>query len=343
MATLTTPSTHSTPTPILDTTEILPSFRMDLRRGAPDMFVDLSATDWSSLSWKDLGSPYQVNSMSRHRKAWEAEHDEEMAVQTQWTFFNHYFHEMFATNVPERRQELQGELLRKLGTLNIKGAARAIHQLAQVLLWNKAHRIEDAIWDPRGKRALFADLEVQNPQILFLGAAEGYEAMQLLAMYGGHAVLVDYDPFCKAVRYGEFPEAYPFLGTDHSTGQPKVFRRTDFDIEYVVEDIRNLNYGKVFDIVVSIGLIEHFPDDYKPLAIDFHRRFLKPGGYAIFTTPRVQFLSKVFYTVMGEIMNFGYRELMNTEQLGLYVYENGFDILRAGTIKAHNGIIAKVR
>ena len=32
--------------------------------------------------------------------------------------------------------------------------------------------------------------------------------MQLLAMYpGGHATLVDYDPFCRAVRFGEFPAA----------------------------------------------------------------------------------------------------------------------------------------
>jgi hypothetical protein len=42
-------------------------------------------------------------------------------------------------------------------------------------------------------------------------------------------------------------------------------------------------------------------------------------------------------------MNFGYRELMTPQQLGLYVYENGFDILRAGYIKAHNGVIAKAR
>ena len=42
-------------------------------------------------------------------------------------------------------------------------------------------------------------------------------------------------------------------------------------------------------------------------------------------------------------MNYGYRELMDARQLGLYAYENGFDILRCGYIKGHNGIIAQER
>lgn len=345
MATTTAPHpTATTPAHDLDTTFLMGNYRADLRLSAPDRFDDLTPTDWGRLSWADLGRPYQVNNMSHIRREWEAEHEEEMAVQTQWTFFNHYFHELFATNVPERRAELGREIGAKIASLNIKGAARAIKSFAQLMLWNKVHRVEDAVWDPRGKRALFADLDVERPNILFLGAAEGYEAMQLLAMYpGGHAVLVDYDPFCKEVRYGQFPEAYPFVGNDPSTAQHKVYYREDFDITFEVADIRDLKYGQEFDIVLSVGLIEHFPDEYKPLALEFHRRFLKPGGYAVITTPRIQPLSRVFYTVMGEIMNFGYRELMDTRQLGLYVYENGFDILRAGTIKAHNGIIAKVR
>ena len=81
----------------------------------------------------------------------------------------------------------------------------------------------------------------------------------------------------------------------------------------------------------------------EPLAFEWHRQFLKPGGYAVITTPRRQLRSKAFYIAMGEIMNYGYRELMDTRQMGLYAYENGFDILRAGYIKAHNGLVAKIR
>lgn len=345
MATLTAPAQAVfTPEIGIGETLMLDTHRIDLRTTPPDKFKDVTSTDWSRLTWDEVGRPYQVNNYSRHRLEWEAEHGEEMAVQTQWEHFNRFFHELFVTNVPERRAQLRQELLDKFKGFDLAHIGETLMDFIQLAIWNRVHRTEDAVWDPRGKRALFEGLEVEKPNILFLGAADGYEAMQLLAMYpGGHAVLVDYDDFCRTERFGNFPERYPFLGNDPSTGQHKVYHVGDMDIDFEVEDIRNLKYGKEFDIVISVGLIEHFPDEHKPVAIDFHRRFLKPGGYAIVTTPRQQFQSKMFYMVMGEIMNFGYRELMDARQMGLYVYENGFDILRCGYIKAHNGLIAKPR
>jgi hypothetical protein len=38
---------------------------------------------------------------------------------------------------------------------------------------------------------------------------------------------------------------------------------------------------------------------------------------------------------MADVMNHTYRELMNIQQMGFY--EVGFDIVRHGFIKAHNG------
>lgn len=339
-----TPQTFSDDAIDMGVTELLDTHRIDTRTTAPDLFEDVTSTDWERLSWEDVGRPYQVTNYSKHRHEWEHDHDDEMPVQTQWQYFNKFFHELFATDVPARRRTLFKQLLKNLGSLDLGHALETINEMAQISIWNKIHRVEDAVWDPRGKRALFEGLDVEKPNILFLGAADGYEAMQLMAMYpGGHAVLVDYDEFCKDVRFGEFPERYPFVGYNPQTGGQRIWYRDEMDIDFEVADIRDLQYGREFDVVVSIGLIEHFPDEHKPLAIDFHRQFLKQGGYAIFTTPRAQFRSKAYYTFMGDIMNFGYRELMTPQQLGLYVYENGFDILRAGYIKAHNGIIAKER
>ncbi|QXD15526.1 methyltransferase domain-containing protein [Rhodocaloribacter litoris] len=328
----------------LETTGLRPTYRFDLRTGPPDVFVDASETDWRHLTWKDVGRPYLVENYSKRRRAWEQEQGREMPVPVQWKFFNKHFHQLFMTDLDEAPAEARQRLQRHLAGLNLHGAAEVLKELARMKIWNKVHRVEDAVWDPRGKRALFEGLDVKRPRILFLGAAEGYEAMQLLALYpGGHAVLVDYDDFCRTDRYGHFPEAYPFLGRNPATGQWDVYHKEDFHIDYVVEDIRNLKYGREFDIVLSVGLIEHFPDEHKPLVFDFHRRFLKPGGYAIMTTPRRQLRSRLFYLAMGELMNFGYRELMDVRQMGLYAYENGFEILRAGHIKAHNGIIARAR
>lgn len=64
---------------------------------------------------------------------------------------------------------------------------------------------------------------------------------------------------------------------------------------------------------------------------------------AIITTPRNQIRGRAFYTIMSDLLNFGYRELMDVWQLGLYAHQNGFEVVRAGYIKAHNGLICRVR
>ncbi|MER3481823.1 MAG: class I SAM-dependent methyltransferase [Meiothermus sp.] len=328
----------------LDTTWLTPTYRADLRTGKPEVFVDETHLDFARLSWKDLGRPYRVENYSSDRKAWEAEHGQEMPVLVQWKHFNRAFHSMFSTPMPQRLEQTRADLRQAFALFDSHQLAEAFEDWLQARVWNKVHRQEDAVWDPRGKRALFEGLRVNRPRILFLGAAEGYEAMQLQAMYpGGEAVLVDYDEFCKTERFGQFPEEYPFLGYNPSTGGWKTYHRADFNTYFVVEDIRNLDFGAEFDIVLSVGLLEHFPDTLKPQAIEWHRKFVRPGGYVILTTPRRQLKSKVFYRVMGRLMNYGYRELMDARQLGKYAHENGLGVLRCGYIKAHNGVVARVR
>ena len=328
----------------LESVRRLPTHIEDLRTGPPDVFVDSSDTDWSALRWSEIGRPHVVDEYSRRRTEWERERGEPMPVPIQWEHFNRSFHALFASDVPARLAETRRELGRKLVGLELPAVRHLLRELVQLGIWNHVQRVEDAVWDPRGKRALFEGLDVERPRILFLGAADGFEAMQLLAQYpGGEAVLVDYDDFCRTERFGNFPETYPFLGRSPRTGGWDVFRREDFAVDFVVSDIRDLAFGREFDIVLSVGLLEHFPDEHKPLVFEWHREFLRPGGYAVLTTPRRQWRSRAFYLAMGEIMNYGYRELMDERQLGLYAYENGFEILRSGYIKAHNGVIARPR
>jgi len=258
--------------------------------------VDETRLDFAQLSWKELGRPYRVENYSVERKAWEAEHGQEMPVLVQWQHFNRAFHSLFASDLPLRLEQTRQELRAAFAGFKLSEIGETFEDWLQVRVWNKVHRVEDAVWDPRGKRALFEGLEVRRPSILFLGAAEGYEAMQLSAMYpGGEIVLVDYDAFCRDERFGKFPEAYPFLGYNPATGSWKTYHREDFRVDFVVEDIRNLNYGPEFDIVLSVGLLEHFPDSLKPMVVEWHRKFVKPGGYAILTTPAVS-SSPSFFT-----------------------------------------------
>lgn len=329
------------------TTQLTPSYRVDLRNPANDnldQFINANlVSDWSQLTWKTVGKPYEVKSVARSKREWERQHGD-MSVKESWEFFNRSFHEWFVKDVPVELSNSKKDLMKYLARFQLGEVKQALGETVRLSLWNYAHRIEDGIWDPRGKRALFEGLDVQKPRILFLGAAEGYEAMQLHAMYPeGEVVMVDYDDFCRTDRFGHFPDSYPFLGTNPASGLPKVWHKNEMNIEYVVSDIRDLPFGKEFDIVLSVGLLEHFPDDFKAEAMDWHRRFLKPGGYVIMTTPRLQLKSRLFYTIMADVMNHTYRELMDVRQMGLYVYEAGFDILRHGYIKVHNGIVAQPR
>lgn len=329
-------------------TRMYPGYRVDLRNSATDtldQFIDDDKVrDWSQLTWKQIGKPYQVKRVSSDRQIWEKENSEPMPVKTSWEHFNRSFHEWFVKDVPAEITEKRNEIFSCLSKFNFKQLTHALGETLQLSLWNYVHRIEDGIWDPRGKRALFKGLDLKNPRILFLGAAEGYEAMQLAAMYpGSEVVLADYDDFCKTDRFGYFPASYPFLGTNPATGAAKIWYKNDMNIEYVISDIRDLPYRNEFDVVLSVGLLEHFPDEYKLEAIEWHRKYLKSGGYAVLTTPRDQWKSRMYYYIMADVMNHTYRELMNIQQMGLYLYENGFDILRHGTIKVHNGIVARMR
>ncbi|MEI5908480.1 class I SAM-dependent methyltransferase [Bacillus spongiae] len=329
-------------------TQLTPSFRLDTREYSAkerNKFVkENTVRDWSQLSWKDIGRPFQVTSYAKEKTNWEKEKGQALPVHTSWEMFNRSFHEWFVKDVPTEMNVAKKQFFSSLTSFKPKQISSALGDLARIHFWNYAHRVQDGIWDPRGKRALFEGLDVEKPRILFLGAAEGYEGMQLSAMYpGGEVVLVDYDAFCKDIRFGEFPDSYPFLGENPQTGGKKVYHKDDFNVTYLVEDIRQLSFGKEFDIVISVGLLEHFPDELKPDVVEWHRKFLKDDGYIIMTTPRAQLRSKLYYEIMSDVMNHTYRELMTLEQMGLYVYENGLDILKHGYIKVHNAIIAKPR
>lgn len=342
--TATAPAQHDFSEQHIGHTELRDTYRIDLRRSERDVFADARPLDWSSLSWKDVGRPYRVENWSSEKLEWEARHGEPLPVPEAWSMFNRSFQSLFDTNPMQARLEALKRAGQAVTKRELRAAWEALHEVVQWTVWNRAQRVEDTIWDPRAKRSLFAGLEVDKPRILFLGAADGYEAMLLSAMYpGGEVVLVDYDEWCREGRFGAFPADYPFLGSDPRTGGERVWYRDQMNIDFVVSDIRDLPYGREFDVVVSIGLVEHFPDAYKPTAFEFHRRFVKPGGYCVMTTPRLHPRTRMFYLLFGDLMNFSYRELMDVRHLGLYAWENGFEVLRHGQIKTHNGVICRAR
>lgn len=60
----------------------------------------------------------------------------------------------------------------------------------------------------------------------------------------------------------------------------------DHNVELVCSDIFGLDLSERFDLVLSIGLIEHFTGERRSEAIAVHRRFAKNDGLIMIIAPR---------------------------------------------------------
>ncbi|HEY2025805.1 MAG TPA: hypothetical protein VGG78_02280, partial [Gemmatimonadaceae bacterium] len=56
------------------------SYRIDARDAAPDLFRDVSATDWRTLRWDRVKRPYRVEKWSRDKTAWERANGQPLPV-----------------------------------------------------------------------------------------------------------------------------------------------------------------------------------------------------------------------------------------------------------------------
>ncbi len=62
----------------------------------------------------------------------------------------------------------------------------------------------------------------------------------------------------------------------------------------VIGDARKLPYDDdTFDLVYSLGVIEHFPETYK--AVEEHMRVVKKGGHVLITTPHLSVFTPLRY------------------------------------------------
>lgn len=328
----------------LETTEITKTYRTDLRTTQPDVFKTANSIKWRTLKWEQIGKPITLKNVANTKKKWEQKNAVEMPEIVQWRHYNRIMHELFNSDLSEISKVTRRKFLSKLKRFKFKEADSKLQKLIHLKLWYNIHHKDDAIWDPRGKRALFENLEVEKPRILVLGAADGYDGMILASLYpDSEIIMVDFDDFCLTDRFGKFPEKYPFIARHPKTGYWNVFNKSDFNIHFEINDILNLKYGKEFDIILSSGLIEHYPDKYKPLIFHVHRQFLKPNGYAILTSMRNGLKMRTFFHLIGDLLNYSYHELMDLKQLGLYAHENGFKVLKASYIKGHNSIVTQAR
>ena len=144
-------------------------------------------------------------------------------------------------------------------------------------------------------RDLFQHVRLSpNPAVLELGAASGFLTRWLIQKFGGYGTLVDkskeaFQAFLKANK-----------------GEEKSF-------SYIKQDIFALNLDqKVFDIICSFGVVEHFFD--KSEIMECHKSHLGKDGYVLIMIPLDTPLTRAFYEINFEL-NQGYRELLTENEL----------------------------
>jgi 2-polyprenyl-3-methyl-5-hydroxy-6-metoxy-1,4-benzoquinol methylase len=101
-----------------------------------------------------------------------------------------------------------------------------------------------------------------------------------------------------------------------------------------------VNAGR-YDLVYSVGLLEHFPD--KSEILDAHVRLTKPGGLVLIYVPTDTPANRGFTKLAFEWENFGHRELLTPAELERACQHGDLDIIRAESVGFFSAVWARRR
>ncbi len=201
-----------------------------------------------------------------------------------------------------------------------------------------AQKRRDAVHDFAGKAAALSRLRVPpDPSVVFFGAEAGWEAAILQALFGagGEVVLIDEDPAAHD-RFLRAPVSVRVRAPRGSSRRELLVQRDLHRWRYLRQNFFDVAPEPRFDVGIDWGLIEHFPDPGKAKLIAHFRKFLKPGGLQISSSPRDRLAVRLFYRAFADELNTGYRELMTLPELSERIERAGGVIEDRLTLPAHN-------
>jgi SAM-dependent methyltransferase len=94
-----------------------------------------------------------------------------------------------------------------------------------------------------------------------------------------------------------------------------------------------------YDLVYSVGLIEHFPD--KTDILDAHVRLTRPGGLVLIYVPIDSPANRQLTSLAPDWENFGHRELMTPGELHHTCLAAGLDIVRSEAVGFFSAVWAR--
>jgi len=136
--------------------------------------------------------------------------------------------------------------------------------------------------------------------------------------------------FCDA--FMRRPGALHYIVVDSNPRGVALFRDRHPQAEAVCEDILKLDLASIepADLVFSVGLVEHFPEEQTKIAIRRHFELAKPGGLVLITFP---------------VPTFSYRIIRRAaEKLGLWRFPDERPIQLEDAVRLcaeHGEVIAK--
>jgi 2-polyprenyl-3-methyl-5-hydroxy-6-metoxy-1,4-benzoquinol methylase len=134
-----------------------------------------------------------------------------------------------------------------------------------------------------------------RPRVLDVGLSSDRLDRALITRAGAEVTVLDVQP--EAARYYE-----------RVFGSNARFILGDV-LSFAAEERNREN----FDLVYSVGLIEHFPD--KSEILDAHVALVKPGGLLLLHVPIDSEDNRRLTALAADWENFGYRELLTPDEL----------------------------
>lgn len=117
--------------------------------------------------------------------------------------------------------------------------------------------------------------------------------------------------------------------------------RGHFVLGDVIAFAREPGRRGTFDLVYSVGLIEHFPD--KTDIVGAHVALTKPGGVVLFYVPRDSPANRGLVNLAAEWENFGHRELLAPEELRDAAAHPELDVVRVEPVGFFSAVWSRRR
>jgi SAM-dependent methyltransferase len=164
---------------------------------------------------------------------------------------------------------------------------------------------------------------VQRPRILDVGLSSEQLDRAVLTRTNGEVAVLD-------------------IQTDAARSYEQAFGgRGSFILGDVISYSKVESNQRQFDLVYSIGLIEHFPD--KSAILGAHVRLTKPGGLLLLYAPIDTDVNRRLTSLAPEWENFGHRELLTADELRKICDRDDLEIVSAEPVGFLSVVWARVK